>query len=278
VDARDYDGQTALHRAAQLGDVAEIETLLAKGASIDAPASRGGSSTPLEVALEHDKPEAARRLIEHGASLAGDNGARALALAARNGDDATLSLLLKRGVPAGPSQALAYAARSGQVAAMKVLIKAGAVVDGADAKDHARTALIEACEAGQLEAARVLLDAGARIDLRDDEGRTPLHWAVRAARPVELHLYPPGEGLHATVFQPQASAPLVAMLVARGAKLELADDEGNTPLHVAAFWDAAAAARVLIRAGAKRFARNAEGKTPLDLAQDATVVDVLRSR
>jgi hypothetical protein len=56
-----------------------------------------------------------RRLIEDGASLARENGARALALAARTGDDATLSLLLNRGVPAGPSQALAHAARFGLV-------------------------------------------------------------------------------------------------------------------------------------------------------------------
>jgi ankyrin repeat protein len=138
--------------------------------------------------------------------------------------------------------------------------------------------LIVACQENKLDAARTLLDAGAKAEQRDADGTTALHWAVFGARPIEIHMYEDLGKPHTTVFEPQGSAPLVELLVARGAHPDTADNDGNTALHQAAMMDAAAAAKVLVTAGADRTKKNHDGKTALELARvrNNSVVDVLK--
>ncbi|KAL3457563.1 ankyrin repeat-containing domain protein [Aspergillus heterothallicus] len=58
-------------------------------------------------------------------------------------------------------------------------------------------------------------------------------------------------------------AGTVSVLVARGAEVEARDDDGRTPLWLAADVVAASAVRVLLDAGADIDARDSEGRTPL---------------
>lgn len=278
IDVKDASGWTALQRAAQSGDLAEIAALLAKGAAIDAssPTVYAGA-TAMEIALQFSEPPAAKLLLDRGASIAGPIGPRVLALAAREGADDIIDALLVRGVKVSDGYALSLAAKYNRVSSIAKLVKAGAKVSAPDKNDHDFTPLMVACQENHLEAAKALLAAGARIDDQDTEKNTALQWAVFAARPVEIHIYDKIGGPHNTLFRPQPSAPLVKLLVERGAKLELANDGKDTPLHHAAMLDAKAAAEVLVAAGANRAAKNAEGKTPLDLARARknSVVDVL---
>jgi ankyrin repeat protein len=279
VNARDTSGWTALQHAAEDGKLDDIKALLAAGAAIDArsPTVYDGA-TAFEIALQFGQPEAAKLLLDRGASIAGATGTNALALAARDGDDELLDVLLARGIPVTGIRALSLAAKFGRARAIATLLRAGAPVNGTDADDHHYTPLIIACQDGQLDAARVLIDAGANIDALDDDHTNVLHWAVFAARPAEIHIYRDIGGPHDTVYGPHPTAPLVALLVARGVKLEVTDSNGNTALHEAAMMDARAAAEVLVKAGANRVAKNHDGKTPLDLARDRknSVVDVLQ--
>lgn len=279
VNALDSSGWTALQRAAESGKLDEITALLAAGAAIDArsPTVYDGA-TAFEIALQFGQPEAAKLLLDRGASIAGATGTNALALAARDGDDELLDVLLARGVPVTGTRALSLAAKFGRTGAIAMLLRAGAPVNGTDADDHHYTPLIVACQEGQLDAARVLLDAGANIDALDDDHTNVLHWAVYAARPAEIHMYRDIGGPHDTIYEPHPTAPLVALLIARGVKLEVTDAGGNTALHEAVLMDARAAAEELVKAGANRAAKNHDGKTPLDLARDRknSVVDVLQ--
>ncbi len=278
VDVKDSSGWTALQRAAQSGDVKEIDALLAKGADLEANAANVYSgATAMEIALQFSRPEAAKHLLDRGASITGPIGARVLALAAREGADDIIDVLVKRGVKVTGGSELALAAHYGRTSSIIRLVKAGARVNDADVNDHHFTPLMVACQNNQLEAAKALLDAGARINMQDDEKLTALHWAVFAARPDEIHMYRKLGERHDTVFRAKPSAPLVKLLITRGAKLEIVDDHRNTPLHQAAMMDAAAAAEVLVKAGANRAAKNSAGKTPLELAADRenSVVDVL---
>jgi ankyrin repeat protein len=281
IDQKDESGWTALQRAAEGGDLKEIEALLAQGASLEAssPGVYGGA-TAFEIALEFSQPEAAKLLLDRGASIAGAIGTQALALAARDGDDAILDALLARGVVVTSTGALALAAKFDRVSTIAKLIKAGAAVNAADADDHHFTPLMVACMEGKLEAARALLAAGARIDAQDDERSTALHWAVFASRPVEIHMYEDLGKPHTTIFRPRPDAPVVKLLITHGAKLDLADGDANTPLHEAALMDARAAAELLVAAGANRALRNRDGKTALDLARARknSVEDVLGPR
>ena len=62
------------------------------------------------------------------------------------------------------------------------------------------------------EAAEVLLNrGGADVHAKDNEGKTPLHWAVE-----------------------QDTSGTVEVLLNRGADVHAKDNEGKTPLHTAA--------------------------------------------
>jgi len=65
--------------------------------------------------------------------------------------------------------------------AMQELIEAGRDVD-AVGQDSGSTALHNAAWIGPLELVVALLDAGASASIRDANGQTPLHWAVRCER------------------------------------------------------------------------------------------------
>lgn len=62
-------------------------------------------------------------------------------------------------------------------------------------------------------------------------------------------------------------AAAVRLLVARRATINLANRTGNTPLHHAAENGALEAARALLAAGADPFWRNGEGQTPAQVAR-----------
>jgi ankyrin repeat protein len=278
---RDSEGWTPLQRAAEAGNVAEIDRLIHAGADLEATSPQVYSgATALLIALQFSEPEAAQLLLDRGASIAGAIGTEALELAARDGEDAIVGELLARKVSPLGTDALPLAARYGRTTTIGKLVAAGALVNDARHADHEYTPLIYACIEGRVDAARELLRAGAHIDARDDAGATPLHWAVFAARPSEVHIYRSLDQPHDTRFIPKPDAPLVALLIARHAALDATDAEGNTPLHDAAMFDAKAAAQLLVRAGANLRARNREGKTPFDLAHDRhnSVETVVRIR
>ncbi|MEO8856773.1 MAG: ankyrin repeat domain-containing protein [Burkholderiaceae bacterium] len=87
--------QGALNAAAQSGDLAQIDKLIAQGLAVDAPDAEG--RTPLMLAVIHGHPEAVRRLIAAGASrTARDHaGQTALQHARRLGLDPIARLLME---------------------------------------------------------------------------------------------------------------------------------------------------------------------------------------
>jgi ankyrin repeat protein len=91
----DADGDTALHGAAETGNVEIIRLLLDKGADVNAKNKEGG--TPLMWAAVFGNDEAARLLLSRGAdpSLKDNDGITAVQWAVRNKRDSTASVLLK---------------------------------------------------------------------------------------------------------------------------------------------------------------------------------------
>ena len=150
VDARQPDGATALHWAAERDDLALADRLLAAGADPDA---------------------------------ANDYGVTPLFLAATNGSGAMIERLLAAGAAAGAAlpageTVLMTAARTGNAAAVRLLIEHGADVAARQAS-KGQTALMWAVAEGHLDVARELLAHGADADARTKGDFTPLLFAAR---------------------------------------------------------------------------------------------------
>ena len=121
-------------------------------------------------------------------------GATPLMRAAKNGDAASIRLLLAHGADPNARQrnnttALMFAAGLGRGT-------------GAFTKDYAS-------EAELLEAVKLLVAAGADVNAVSDAGETPLHYGA------------------------QASDDIVRFLAAKGAKLDAKDRQGRTPVEMA---------------------------------------------
>ena len=97
VEARDAEGQTALHCASARGEVGCVQALLKGGAKLESATARG--STALLVAAHGCHLGCAQALLEKGAAVSakGSAGATPLHWAARRADAAMTALLLSHG-------------------------------------------------------------------------------------------------------------------------------------------------------------------------------------
>jgi len=236
VNAADPDGSTPLLLAIANGHYDTAAMLVEKGANPNQGDSSGMAALYAAVdmnalgeifgrpaRISHDNYSAMdliKFLLEHGANpnqgLTGPAlqrahtpgeptlgaGATPLARAARTGDVAAIELLLAHG--ADPSQRL----KNGTTPLMFAAGLGRGV--SAFAKD-------EGTEADLLAAAKVLLAHGADINAVSDAGQTAMHFAAQAT----------------DANFPQPSDDLVKFLASRGAKLDVVDKRGRSPIEMA---------------------------------------------
>jgi ankyrin repeat protein len=236
VDAKDPDGTTAELLAITNGHFDTAALLIEKGTNTNLADSAG--MAPLYAAVDmntlgeifgrpgrvsHDKLSAsdlAKLLLEHGADPNAGLKGPALQRAHTPGEP-TLN--------AGATP-LARAARAGDVPAIELLLAHGAQVNLA--LKNGTTPLMFASglgrgvsafavdygtEADLLAAEKVLLDHGADINAISGAGQTAIHFAAQAA----------------DANFPQPSDDLVKFLASRGAKLDVVDKQGRSPIEMA---------------------------------------------
>ena len=245
------------HGFSQSGYMAILAALLDAGADPNA-----GASTPLHVAARFDNPAVVSALLEAGAdpNASTSEGWTPLTDWVVSGKNREiLPLLLNAGADIEARVAdgvplLHLAAEFDRPETIVMLVDAGADLN---ARDNAgRTALHAAAHSTRLTLPRVsvaaaiaaLLDAGADPDARDDAGSTPMQITPGTGPQVMLALLQANEGsivgnpnehdeygftaLHAAA---RANSPrLIRALVRSGARVDAHDNEGNTPLLLAA--------------------------------------------
>ena len=145
----------------------------------------------------------------------------------------------------------------------------------------------------------VLIDAGAEINAKDNEGNTPLHFAMKRIgreklpaqdyeaiirllleKKADIHAVNAGGAtpLHtASAFRADPAG--VELLIQAGANVNqkaLESFGGWTPLHGAAARNSGAIVDVLLKHGADRTARDAKGMTALQVAEQGGFSDAAR--
>ncbi|MBN2266405.1 MAG: ankyrin repeat domain-containing protein [Candidatus Aminicenantes bacterium] len=247
VEARDAQGMTLLHYAANGREAGLIDLLIDKGAKREARSVNG--ETPLMVAAVNDRPEAAAALVKRGAALEAKNdyGRTALVLCARE---------------------------RGRLATARVLVEAGADLNAAD--KFGSNALELAAWRGKKEVVDYLLEKGAGLPKPGEKWHGLLHMAAsqgletlfrRLAGQVQDLKAAAGEGLLRAAAE-GGSAAVVGLLLEKRFDPAEPDRFGWTPLHYAARDGRTEAARLLVERGAPLDARTIMGQTAYNVAQE----------
>ncbi|XP_003424076.1 E3 ubiquitin-protein ligase MIB1 isoform X2 [Nasonia vitripennis] len=217
VEIEDKDGDRAVHHAA-FGDEPAVMALLA-GAGADLNARNKRRQTALHIAVNKGHAGVVRTLLELGChpSLQDSEGDTPLHDAISKKRDDMLALLLDHAADITLTNnngfnALHHAALRGNPSAMRVLLSKLPrpwIVD--EKKDDGYTALHLAALNNHVEVAEQLARAGkADLDLQNVNLQTALHLAVE-----------------------RQHTQIVRLLVREGANLNVADKDGDTPLHEA---------------------------------------------
>ena len=173
-----------------------------------------------------------------------------LVLIKQNSNDISLvkTYLKKNFINAKDNQGntqLYYACEDDNIEDVEILLKLGADVNEKNSLQW--TPLHMAAYYGRFEIAKLLIQNGANIDAKCDDLVTPLHFAADN-----------GQCGHSKTAE---------LLLQNGADVDAQDKVYDTPLHDAAFNGYPEVVEVLLKHGARKDLKNQFGRTPLQVAE-----------
>ena len=269
VDLRapDYEGYTALEKAAYGGYTEIVRLLVAAGANVNKKSETHGY-TALMRAAEEGHADTVKLLLEAGADVndKDNNGKAALIKAARNHHVEIVKLLLEKGskvevmtvadIPYEEIQelllanvqninvknkqgndALILATKRNNIKIVKLLLKNGVDVNAQDKGGN--TSLL--IGADNVALVKLLLEHGANVHAKNNANETAL---IRASRNIR-------------------GAETVKVLLAAGADVNAMDSWGYTPLMKAAYAGNVDTVQTLLEAGADVNVKNKRAETAL---------------
>jgi hypothetical protein len=232
-------------------------------------------------------------LLKHGASISTKlDGYSPAELAIKNQQPEIYSSLLANGATPVPPETeaqikLMHAAYYHDEKGIKAALAAGASINDAD--PSGRTALVSALYCGGSDApplevaVSLLLQSHANPNMPGNAKPTSSSSTEMFEPPLHAFVY--GCGALLTKQDGGWSISVrqtLDRLLASGAKISGRDQEGKTPLHIAAEFDSempgmlVPVATVLIEHGAKVKARDAYNKSPLDYAESEPMIRLLK--
>ena len=242
-------------------------------------------TTELHRAVSTNQPvTAVESIIKAGADVNAVNryGVTPLSLAAANGNDRILDLLLKSGASRKAADAalsdgrtlLMLAARTGNVAAVGLLVGAGSDVNAAETRTGT-TALMWAALENRAEAVRALAAAGANVNARSKVTAYPhtppgvIGDALEEGASYVGQTVLPKGGWTALMYAArQGALDAARALAAAGADLNVADPDGTPALTFAIINGHYDVAALLVEKGADVNQPDRTGATPLYSAVD----------
>ena len=184
IEVKDKNGQTPLHRAAEVGNEAVVRLLLDKNAKTEE--KDHWRRTALHWAAIEGHEPVARLLIDHWASTDTDDGAgmMALQLAAQKGHLNVVRLLFDKGVDVESKDssgrtALLMGATEGHEAITRLALDRGADIE-TPLKFTEQRALYIAAKCGHASIVELLLERGANITAKTQHGETAYDAAAKS--------------------------------------------------------------------------------------------------
>ena len=270
VKARDKDGRTALHYAVTqvmsegggfISRPEVLRVLLDNGAAVNAQDSRGQTALMETVAAWRSPIEISRLLLERGAdlNLADNQGITALMSAAEQGRNDLAQLLLEKGASLDVkdklgSTALAHAVTAGQNEMAGLLISKGADLSLTPYKTEAElkrslqnSSMTRAVSSNKPDEVRKLLAEGADPNSRTGPRNVPA-----------LAIASGGN----------SNPEIVKLLLAGGATVDAADNQGTTALMEATRGNLGEVVTALLEHGASVNLQNKKQESALLLAAE----------
>lgn len=298
VKARDSQGRTPLHAAAEQKSWELASFFIAMGAEVDAEDSLG--RTPLDISTGKLDSATARVLVEAGANI--HHPINEISSAAREAikekGDFLKFILTAASIQAADGNGrtiLHLAALEGDAEAVAIILKTGPEVNKRDnagktaldlafintrKKSYAETAEYLILEGGRSESSIYAYFAPAvrssNYNIRQGDGLTPLHYATREGHPgYVLHLLDKRADINvknasgATPLHEAArtgNIEIMKILIAGGANVNLQDAKGNSVMHLAIPQEVhQEALSLLLVHGATPNLRDEHGDSPLHI-------------
>lgn len=206
--------------------------------------------------------------------------------ACRTGDQKTINNLLaldasqatrthRSALTGKPAHPLAIAIESGHMDCVQTLIDHQADVNAAD--QDGQTPLHIAAGNGNVQCLKWLVTRGANVNVTNRNGETPLHLAIKVGTPEHnrqwtamgrsiADLYPDWTAKNCISKERNGIACLKELLANSEVNVNVSDNDGITPLMVAALFGAPVYLRWLLDAGADLYVNDHYGWTALHFA------------
>lgn len=288
-NATNAAGETPLHAVSGTTIRTEehkkiVESLVSKGGNINAMSGTG--ETPLIHALTHENDGIAAALVESGAdvNMTGKSVMQVpLTKAAIRCSLDLMELMVKHGAVVhqdGYTPIHAVSQSSSCRDRQQVLVYL--LEHGGNVRAKSSEGLTALHIATSPEVAQFLIKNGADVNAQATDGRTPLAWAVYGNIDVVKVLL--GHGAKVDLADNAGETPLhhtpkpevAELLVAHGANVNARDKKGRTPLHRHSdYLENPATIRVLLAKGADVRALTEVGQTPLHLVRSEEVAKLL---
>jgi ankyrin repeat protein len=263
INKSDRDGNTPLNLAASENNDTLAQDIIAMGADVNIANDKG--CTPLFYAARHNNLRLITILLNDSADVTArnDKGQNIIQYLLANVEDSisistdsTVKLLLAKGVPPkniqkdGSTILHSLAAKPGSGNLIKRFIQEGVDINAKN--DEGVTALFRAVQCSNVDAACELIQMGANLTTRSEDGNTLLH----------------------NIAKLNFDLPCIDDVLSKLKSIDICNDDGETPLHLAAKSPSNIFAQLVAR-GASLNKKDKSGNTPLRLATESGMVNNL---
>ncbi|XP_027850754.2 serine/threonine-protein phosphatase 6 regulatory ankyrin repeat subunit A isoform X2 [Aphis gossypii] len=284
-------GDMAIHLAAKRKDIDMIKILIDYGASVDS--QNGQGQTALHIASADGDESLVKYFygVRASASITDNQDRTPMHLAAENGHANIIELLVDKFKASiyertkDGSTLMHIASLNGHADCAMMLFKKGVYLHMPN-KSGARS-IHTAARYGHVGIINTLLQKGEKVDVTTNDNYTPLHIAVESVKPAVIEtLLGYGADVHVRGGKLRETPLHIAarvkdgdrcalMLLKSGAGPNLAMDDGQTPVHVAAQYGNLITLQLLLDDGGDPLFKNKVGETPLHLACRSCQADIV---